>query len=139
MGLRFYKAAANTGTHVGNLWSNTGTLLGQVTYSNETASGWQEADFSTPVPVKPNTTYVASYYTTVGHYSTNANYFASAGYINGDHGATDGAGEQRGRSQWRAGSQRCVDLPERQRQCRELLGGCGVRSGECRPHPAGRH
>ncbi len=83
MGLRFYKAAANTGTHVGNLWSNTGTLLGQVTYSNETASGWQEADFSTPVPVKPNTTYVASYYTTVGHYSTNANYFASAGYING--------------------------------------------------------
>ena len=25
-GIRFYKAAANTGTHVGNLWSNTGTL-----------------------------------------------------------------------------------------------------------------
>jgi hypothetical protein len=83
LGLRFYKAAANTGTHVGSLWSNTGTLMGQVTYSNETASGWQQANFPTPIPVMPNTTYVASYNTSVGHYSDNANYFASAGYING--------------------------------------------------------
>lgn len=83
MGLRFYKAITNTGTHVGSLWSNTGALLGQVTYNNETASGWQEADFPTPIAVKPNTTYVASYHTTVGHYSDNANYFASAGYFNG--------------------------------------------------------
>ena len=27
-GVRFYKGAGNTGTHVGNLWTNTGTLLG---------------------------------------------------------------------------------------------------------------
>ena len=25
-GIRFYKSAANTGSHVGNLWTNTGTL-----------------------------------------------------------------------------------------------------------------
>ena len=30
-GVRFYKAAANTGTHVGNLWSSTGTLLASAT------------------------------------------------------------------------------------------------------------
>ena len=41
-GIRFYKATANTGTHVGNLWSSTGTLLGSITFSNETASGWQQ-------------------------------------------------------------------------------------------------
>ena len=41
-GIRFYKATANTGTHVGNLWSSAGTLLGSITFSNETASGWQQ-------------------------------------------------------------------------------------------------
>ena len=48
-GVRFYKAAANTGTHTGSLWSATGTRLAQVTFTNETASGWQAATFSTPV------------------------------------------------------------------------------------------
>ena len=28
-GVRFYKATANTGTHVGNLWTASGTLLAQ--------------------------------------------------------------------------------------------------------------
>ena len=40
-GLRFYKAATNTGTHVGNLWTAAGSLLSSVTFTNETASGWQ--------------------------------------------------------------------------------------------------
>jgi hypothetical protein len=35
-GIRFYKATANTGNHVGNLWSSTGTLLGSATFTNET-------------------------------------------------------------------------------------------------------
>ena len=47
-GIRFYKAAANTGTHVGNLWSATGALLASVTFTNETASGWQQMALSTP-------------------------------------------------------------------------------------------
>ena len=41
--LRFYKGAANTGKHVGHLWTSTGTLLGTATYFNESASGWQTA------------------------------------------------------------------------------------------------
>src|SRR5205823_2289365 len=48
-GVKFYKSAANTGTHVGYLWSSTGTPLAQVTFSGETASGWQQATFGAPV------------------------------------------------------------------------------------------
>ena len=78
-GIRFYKASTNTGTHVGNLWSSTGTLLATATFANETASGWQQVNFSTPVAITANTVYVASYHTNVGHYSDNLNYFASQG------------------------------------------------------------
>jgi hypothetical protein len=39
-GIRFYKGRQNTGTHVGNLWSATGTNLATATFTNETASGW---------------------------------------------------------------------------------------------------
>ena len=68
-GIRFYKSAANTGTHVGDLWTSTGANLGQVTFSNETASGWQQAMFLTPVAVTPGVTYVASYLAPSGHYA----------------------------------------------------------------------
>ncbi len=34
-GIRFYKASTNTGTHVGNLWSSSGTLLATATFSGE--------------------------------------------------------------------------------------------------------
>lgn len=70
-GIRFYKAAANTGTHIGSLWTSSGTLLGQATFSGETASGWQQVTFSTPVQIQPNTTYVAGYLAPSGHYSVN--------------------------------------------------------------------
>jgi hypothetical protein len=68
-GARFYKASANTGTHVANLWSASGTLLAQATFTGETASGWQSVSFSSPVAVTAGTTYVVSYYAPNGHYS----------------------------------------------------------------------
>ncbi len=68
-GLRFYKYAANTGAHVGKLWSASGTLLGSVTFSNETASGWQQAMFASPIAIAASTTYVASYHTNSGFYA----------------------------------------------------------------------
>jgi hypothetical protein len=71
-GVRFYKYAQNTGTHTGHLWTSSGTLLGSVTFTGETASGWQEATFATPIPVTANTTYVASYFTPTGHYAVTA-------------------------------------------------------------------
>jgi len=81
-GIRFYKATANTGTHVGNLWSSAGTKLATATFSGETASGWQQVSFATPVAITSNTVYVASYHCTVGHYSEDDNYFASKGVDN---------------------------------------------------------
>jgi hypothetical protein len=78
-GIRFYKATLNTGTHVGNLWASTGTLLATATFTSETAAGWQQVSFSSPVAISANTVYVASYHTNVGHYSADHDYFASAG------------------------------------------------------------
>jgi hypothetical protein len=78
-GIRFYKASTNTGTHVGNLWTSTGTLLASATFTGETTSGWQQVNFSAQVSITANTIYIASYHTDVGHYSQDLNYFASAG------------------------------------------------------------
>jgi hypothetical protein len=78
-GLRFHKSATNTGTHVGHLWTRTGQLLATATFTNETASGWQEVTLGTPVPVVADTTYVASYHAPVGRYSVNSSQFATGG------------------------------------------------------------
>ena len=77
-GVRFYKGTQNTGTHVGRLWSSSGQLLAQATFTNETASGWQQVNFSTPVAIKANTVYVVSYHAPVGRYAYDEGYFASA-------------------------------------------------------------
>jgi len=91
-GIRFYKAAANTGTHVGNLWTSTGTLLATATFNGETASGWQQVLFSNPVSIASNTVYVASYHCEAGHYSEDDGYFASSGVDNPPlHALVDGA------------------------------------------------
>jgi uncharacterized protein YjdB len=90
-GIRFYKAATNTGTHTGSLWSNTGTLLATATFSGETASGWQQVSFSSPVTITANTVYVASYHANTGHYSADDNYFQTAGVDNAPlHALADG-------------------------------------------------
>jgi hypothetical protein len=76
--IRFYKAAANTGTHIGSLWSDSGTLLSQVTFTGESASGWQEMALATPIAISANTSYRVSYWAPNGHYSSDVNYFTSA-------------------------------------------------------------
>jgi len=81
-GIRFYKGPSNTGIHVGQLFTNSGTLLASATFTNETASGWQEVDFSQPVAISANTTYIAAYHTNVGDYSATPNYFTSSGAEN---------------------------------------------------------
>lgn len=58
--IRYWKAVNETGTHVGRIWSATGSILGSVTFSNETASGWQQQTLTTPVSILANTTYVVS-------------------------------------------------------------------------------
>jgi Domain of unknown function (DUF4082)/Bacterial Ig-like domain/Bacterial Ig domain len=88
-GIRFYKGRSNTdmhypgsgnpGPHIGTLWSSTGTQLAQATFSSETASGWQQVTFATPVAIMANTVYVASYHTASGGYAADNNFFATAG------------------------------------------------------------
>jgi hypothetical protein len=91
-GVRFYKGAGNTGTHVGKLWNgNTGQLLASATFTNETASGWQSVNFATPVAVQAATWYILSYSDAGGHLSYDANYFASQGQSNGSINAPSAA------------------------------------------------
>ncbi|HVQ92614.1 MAG TPA: DUF4082 domain-containing protein [Mycobacteriales bacterium] len=78
-GVRFYKGAGNTGTHVGALWTNTGQLVAQTTFSGETASGWQTASFTPAPAVTAGTTYVVSYYAPNGNFASDAGYFALNG------------------------------------------------------------
>jgi hypothetical protein len=81
IGIRFYKGPQNTGTHTGALWQGS-TRLAVATFSGESASGWQQVNFSTPVNITANTTYIASYHTETGQYSVNEPYFTTA-FTNG--------------------------------------------------------
>ena len=74
-GVRFYKHIQNTGTHTGQLYNSNGGLLAQIVFSNETAEGWQQASFSSPVPISANTTYIISYHSSTGNYSSVNPYF----------------------------------------------------------------
>ena len=76
-GVRFWKNnSLDNGTHVGGLFSSTGTLLARATFTSESGTGWQQVDFSSPVTIDANTTYTAAYFTETG-YSASAGYFVS--------------------------------------------------------------
>ena len=81
-GVRFYKGAGNTGTHIGAIWDSTGQQLATAPFANETATGWQQALFTTPVTVTAGTTYVVGYFLPNGHYAADSGYFSSAPYVN---------------------------------------------------------
>jgi len=81
-GIRFYKRAGSAGTNTVVLWSNTGTKLAEAVSANETASGWQQVPFTTPVSIAANTTYIASYHATSGDYPI-ANPFFTTAVVNG--------------------------------------------------------
>jgi hypothetical protein len=88
-GISFYKGTGNGGTHVGNLWSSAGVKLGTVTFSGESATGWQTASLATPVPVTAGTTYIVSYLAPQGRYSGTGGYF-NTGYTAGPLSARTG-------------------------------------------------
>ncbi len=77
-GIRFYKSSGNSGTHTGELYSSTGTRLAQAVFTNETATGWQQVLFSSPVAISAGTTYVAAYFSSAGFYTSTNNYFSTA-------------------------------------------------------------
>ncbi len=59
--IRFYKASGESTGHYGRIWSDSGTLLRQQQFINESASGWQEVQLSTPLTISPGVVYRVSY------------------------------------------------------------------------------
>jgi Domain of unknown function (DUF4082)/Secretion system C-terminal sorting domain len=103
-GIRFYKTSGNTGTHIGELYSSAGARLAQATFTNETATGWQSVSFSSPVSITANTIYTAAYFSSLGNYTEENNYFlgksvtnnpliAAADGTNGGNGTDPGTGQ----------------------------------------------
>ncbi len=76
-GIRFFSSNSPSGTYTGHLWTSSGTLLNSAVFTNVTANGWQEVSFATPIAIKADTIYVASYHTKKGNYSA-----TSAGLVN---------------------------------------------------------
>jgi methionine-rich copper-binding protein CopC len=104
-GVRFYKGPNNGGTHVGSLYSSTGTLLESGTFTGETASGWQTLTFASPVNVNANTTYVVAYFAPQGHYSASPGYFGNnTATFNQLHAIADGVDGGNGVYMYGAGS-----------------------------------
>ena len=81
--IRFWKDSKETGTHTGHIWSGTGTLLATVTFADETASGWQQQNLTTPLTITANTTYVVSVNTGATYYVATASGLASQ-VVNGN-------------------------------------------------------
>lgn len=75
--IRFYKGAGNTGTHTGSIWSSDGVRLATVTFTGESASGWQTATLTTPLALIAGQTYVVSYYAPNGRYASTPSFFTS--------------------------------------------------------------
>ncbi len=88
--VRFWKTANETPTtHVGRIWSATGQLLATVTFTNESASGWQQQALPTPLAVVANAEYVVSV-NTANFFPDTQNAFG-AGLVNGHLRAVSGA------------------------------------------------
>jgi Domain of unknown function (DUF4082)/Abnormal spindle-like microcephaly-assoc'd, ASPM-SPD-2-Hydin len=66
--IRFWKSSRETGSHVGHIWNASGQLLASVSFTNETASGWQQQLLATPLAVNPNTIYVVTVNTGNAYY-----------------------------------------------------------------------
>ena len=76
----------------------------------ESASGWQQVNFATPVAVTAGTVYVASYFAPNGNYAGDNGFFASAGV---DNGPVHLLSERRQRRQRRLPLWLVERLPER--------------------------
>ena len=68
--IRFYKAANESGTHTGRIWSASGQQLASVVFTGESASGWQQQTLATPLAITANTEYLVSVNTGNGYYAT---------------------------------------------------------------------
>lgn len=73
-GMRFWKVPEAVGPHAGTLWTAQGERLAGASFTTETRSGWQNADFGSEVALQAGQTYVVSYYARGGKYAMTENY-----------------------------------------------------------------
>jgi hypothetical protein len=86
--VRFYRGSANSGMHTGSLWTAGGSRLGSGWFRGETAAGWQTMPFRSPIAIAAGATYVASYHTNAGAYSSDAGFFETPLPASHLHGTT---------------------------------------------------
>jgi hypothetical protein len=87
--IRFWKDAAEAGSHVGRIWSGSGQLLASATFAGETPSGWQQQRLDVPVVINAHTTYVVSVNTAGSYYVASPGELAPR-VVNGDLRAVRG-------------------------------------------------
>jgi hypothetical protein len=79
-GIRFYRGATSSSGYVARLFTASGTMLASTSVTSEpcqTVPCWEELDFSSPVSIAANTTYVAAYFVSGGHYAGDINGLAN--------------------------------------------------------------
>ena len=76
--VRFSRGPGNGGAR-GKLLPNDGTLLANATFTGESAGGWQQVDFGTPVAITAGVSYVASVWLPQGHYALDSPFFQGHG------------------------------------------------------------
>lgn len=67
--LRYYRGPNAGGTHTGSIWNAAGERIAQVTFTNETASGWQMATLDNPVRIEKGDVFTVSYHAPEGGYA----------------------------------------------------------------------
>lgn len=67
--IRFYKSSNELMKHTGHIYNASGSVLATVTFSSESASGWQVQNLSIPLSVSPYTKYVVTVDTNNGYFS----------------------------------------------------------------------
>jgi hypothetical protein len=55
--IRHWKCPSETGEHTGRIYSKDGRELATVVFTDESASGWQEAKLAEPLAIEPDTVY----------------------------------------------------------------------------------
>ena len=75
--IRFYKGGvANSGRHVGSLWSSSNALLRRQVFGRESASGWQSVRLAKPLNVTAGQTVIVSYSAPKGRFSRTVQEFS---------------------------------------------------------------
>lgn len=75
--IRYYKGAGSTGIRTGRVYSSAGQLLGEVTFTDESESGWQVAALAAPIPLTAGATYTVAVHHSSGGYAYQGAYFAA--------------------------------------------------------------